>query len=241
MRTERAGGALADDQVELEVLHGGVEDFLDGRLQAVDFVDEQHVPGLEVGEDRGEVAGALDDRAGGGAEADAEFAGDDLGERGLAEAGRAVQQDMVQRFAAGAGGLDEDGEVFAGGALADEFRKRLRPERGFGGVFVAAGRGRWCGSRSHGGFLVGEIQGGWSLGQIGDGVGGRVPPGGADGQEAIFARAEVYIRAIFRGLKCTSGRFGAPGDVHLGVLGRAEVYIRAVWGAWRCTSERFGV
>ena len=82
-------GALADDQVELEVLHRGVQHFLDRRLQAVDLVDEQDVPRLQVGQNGGEVAGALDHRAGGGAEADAQLAGDDLGQRGLAEAGRA--------------------------------------------------------------------------------------------------------------------------------------------------------
>jgi hypothetical protein len=32
----------------------------------VDLVDEQHVPGFEAREDRGEVAGPLDRRAGGG-------------------------------------------------------------------------------------------------------------------------------------------------------------------------------
>ena len=80
-------------------------------------------------------------RAGGGAEADAEFAGDDLGERGLAEPGRPVQQHVVQRLAAGAGGLDEDAEVLAGGLLADEFRQGLRAEAGLGGVLGAAGGG----------------------------------------------------------------------------------------------------
>ena len=34
---------LADDEVELEILHGRVEDLLDGRVEAVDLVDEQHV------------------------------------------------------------------------------------------------------------------------------------------------------------------------------------------------------
>ncbi len=113
-------GALADDQVELEILHGGVEHFLDRRLQPVDLIDEQDIPGLEVCQDCGEVAGALDHRAGGGAEADAELAGDDLGERGLAEAGGAVQQYVVQGFVgvpfgAGAGRPDEDGEVLPRG------------------------------------------------------------------------------------------------------------------------------
>ena len=104
---------LADDQVELEVLHRRIQHFLDRGLQAVDLVDEQDIPGLEVCQDCGEVAGALDHRPGGGAEPDAQFAGDDLRQRGLAEARGAVQQHVVQRLAAAAGGLDEDGEVLA--------------------------------------------------------------------------------------------------------------------------------
>ena len=133
--------ALADDQVELEVLHRRVEHFLDRRLQAVDLVDEQDVARLQVGQDGGQVAGALDHRPGGGAEPDPQLAGDDLGQRGLAEAGRAVQQHVVQRLAAGAGGLDEDAEVFPGRSLADELRQGLRAEAGLGGVLGAAGGG----------------------------------------------------------------------------------------------------
>ena len=57
---------LVDDDVELEVLHRRVEVFLDGLLEAVDFVDEQHVALLEVGQQAGEVAGLLDGRAAGG-------------------------------------------------------------------------------------------------------------------------------------------------------------------------------
>ena len=37
---------LADDEVELEVLHRRIEDFLDRRIEPVDFVDEQHVARL---------------------------------------------------------------------------------------------------------------------------------------------------------------------------------------------------
>ena len=57
------GGALADHDVDLEVLHRRVQHFLDHRRQAVDLVDEQHVARLQVGQQRGEVAGALDHRA----------------------------------------------------------------------------------------------------------------------------------------------------------------------------------
>ena len=40
---------LADDQVELKILHRRVEDLLDRRRQAVDLVDEQQVARLQVG------------------------------------------------------------------------------------------------------------------------------------------------------------------------------------------------
>ncbi len=90
--------ALADDQIELEILHRRIQHLLDGGLQAVDLVDEQHVARLQVGQDRGQVAGALDHRAGGGAEADAQLARDDLRQRGLAQARRPVQQHVVHRL-----------------------------------------------------------------------------------------------------------------------------------------------
>ena len=58
---DRAGRrALADHDVELEVLHRRIEHLLDRAREAVDLVDEQHVAVVEVGEDRGEVAGALE-------------------------------------------------------------------------------------------------------------------------------------------------------------------------------------
>ena len=90
---------LADDQVELKILHGRIEDFLDRRLEPVDLVDEQHVALFEIGQERGEIAGFGDDRPGGGAEIHAELARDDLRQRRLAEARRTDEQDMIERFA----------------------------------------------------------------------------------------------------------------------------------------------
>ena len=92
--------SLVDDDVEFEILHRRVEIFLDGLLQAMDFVDEQHVALLEIGEQAGEVAGLLDGRAAGALEVRAHRLGEDVGEGGLAEAGRAAEQDVIERFAA---------------------------------------------------------------------------------------------------------------------------------------------
>ena len=48
--------ALADEDVELEVLHGRIEDLLHRAVQPVDLVDEEDVALLEVGEQGGQVA-----------------------------------------------------------------------------------------------------------------------------------------------------------------------------------------
>jgi len=47
---------LADDEIELEILHCRIEDLLDRRRQPVDLVDEEHVAWFEIGEERREIA-----------------------------------------------------------------------------------------------------------------------------------------------------------------------------------------
>ena len=50
--TDLAPGPWPIIDVELVVLHRRIEDLLDGRRQPVDFVDEQHLVLLQVGEHR---------------------------------------------------------------------------------------------------------------------------------------------------------------------------------------------
>jgi hypothetical protein len=64
-----------------------------------------------------------------------------LREGGLAEAGRAVQQHVVERLAPRAGRLDENSKIFPRCALANEFCQGLRAERRLCGVFLPPGRG----------------------------------------------------------------------------------------------------
>src|SRR3546814_10524653 len=64
----------SDDQVELEILHRRIEDLLHLARQSVDLVDEENVSAVEIGEDGGEVAAALDRRPLGLAALDAHLA-----------------------------------------------------------------------------------------------------------------------------------------------------------------------
>ncbi len=54
---------LADHDVELKILHRRIQHFLDDGREAVDLIDEEHIARLQVGEDRGEIAGTLEHRA----------------------------------------------------------------------------------------------------------------------------------------------------------------------------------
>ncbi len=141
--------SLADDEVELEILHRRIEHFLDRRAEAMDFVDEQHVALFEIGQQRREIAGLGDHGTGGGAKADAEFARDDLRQRGLAEARRADEQHVVERLVALARGLDEDRKVGARLLLADEFGQQLRAQRGVADIVVRRSGGDDAGGRGH--------------------------------------------------------------------------------------------
>ena len=66
----------------------------------------------------------------------AEFVGNYVGERSLAEAGRAVKKDVVERFAARFCGLNRYVEIFFDLVLADELDEPLRAELEFKGRIV---------------------------------------------------------------------------------------------------------
>ena len=97
----------------------------------MDLVDEQDVALLERGQDRGQVAGPLDRRPRGVLDVDAELAGDDRGEGRLAEAGRAVEEDVVGRLSPAPGRRQQHGQVRLDLALADVFVERPRPQGAF--------------------------------------------------------------------------------------------------------------
>ena len=77
----------------------------------MNLVDEQHVPGFQVRQHRREVSGLGDDRPRSHAEVHAKFAADDLGQRRLAKAGRAVEQQVIHGLATSPCRFDEDGKV----------------------------------------------------------------------------------------------------------------------------------
>ena len=107
----------------------------------MDLVDEQHVVRFEVGEDRGEIARPFEHRAGGVAQVHAHLAGDDVRERGLAQARRPEQEHVVQRLLPPARGLDEDRKLAADLLLPDVLGERAGAQRALEGLLLRARRG----------------------------------------------------------------------------------------------------
>src|SRR6185437_2763466 len=146
-------GPFREPDVYPVVLHGGIEELLDDGTQAMDFVNEEHVAGAHVRERANEIARLLERRARGGVNVHAHLACDELGERGLAEPGRAVEQRVIERLTARECGIDVNAEAFLELLLADEFSQPLRAQRQLDDGFIGERlRGRYFGT-GHGGNL----------------------------------------------------------------------------------------
>ena len=95
----------------------------------MDLVDEKHVAFLQIGQQRGDVAGFLDCRTGSRTQLGAHFVRDDVGERRFAESWRAGQQNMVERFATSESGFHVNAQVLLDLTLADVFLDSSRAQR----------------------------------------------------------------------------------------------------------------
>jgi len=95
----------------------------------VDLVHKQDVPLVEVCQQRRQIAGLFNGRAGGDTDVDPHLLSDDACQGRLAQSRRAVEQNMVQRFLPLPGGLNEDAQILLGLFLTDVLRQGLGPQR----------------------------------------------------------------------------------------------------------------
>ena len=118
-------GAFAHDDIDGEILHGGVEDLFDYPVQAVDLVDEEDIAGVQVGQQGGQIAGLFDGGAGCDPYIHAHLIGDNPGEGRFAQTGRAVKEGVVQRLVTLPGGFDIYGQGPLGLFLAGIIGQQL--------------------------------------------------------------------------------------------------------------------
>ena len=102
-----------DGEVDAEVFHGRIDELLDHAGEAMDLVDEQDLARFHVGQEGHQVSLLDDGRAGRDAHVGPHFVRDHVGEGGFSQAGRSVEQDVLERFAALLGGVHRDDELLA--------------------------------------------------------------------------------------------------------------------------------
>lgn len=94
----------------------------------MNFVDEEDVAFLQVGQDPRDACGLVYHRAARGFDAGAHFLGDDVGKRRLSEARRPREQDVVERLSPLKRGRHKDAEIILDLLLADKLIQTGRPE-----------------------------------------------------------------------------------------------------------------
>ena len=102
----------------------------------MNLVNEEHIVFFEVGQQRRQVLGLFKHGAAGLAQVDAQLLRNDVAERGFAQAGRAEQEHMVQRFTAFFGSTNEDFQLVAHLGLAHVVVKQLGAQGALDGFFA---------------------------------------------------------------------------------------------------------
>ena len=128
-------GALADHDIQRVILQCGVQHFFYLAGKAMDLINEQDITLLQIGQQSGKIAGLFDGRAGGNADLHAHLLRHNAGQRCLAKARRAVQQNMVHRFPALLGGTQVNAQIVFGLFLTDIIIQRFGAQADFlGGI-----------------------------------------------------------------------------------------------------------
>src|SRR5271166_6012317 len=117
-----------DDEVDLKILHRGVEKLFHDAPEPMHLVDEKDVALFERGKNSDEVLRLLERWPAGGAEVCAQLARDQTRKRRLAETRRAVKQDVLERLVAPARGIDRNAQVLDDAILPDVLVERLGPQ-----------------------------------------------------------------------------------------------------------------
>ena len=107
----------------------------------MDLVDKQNVIFIEIGQQGSKIACLFDGRTGGDADVDTHLVGNDTGQGGLTQTGRAVQQGVIQRFTPAAGGLNVNGQVALGLFLTGIIGKQLGAQSDFPRILRCKSRG----------------------------------------------------------------------------------------------------
>ena len=94
----------------------------------MDFIDKQYIALFERSEQSGQVSGFFEHRATCHADLPSQLMCNDVREGGFSQTGRAMQEDMVERFVTRTGCLDKYFQIFDDLILPGKFADLLRAQ-----------------------------------------------------------------------------------------------------------------
>ena len=129
-----SGRALVDNDIDPEVLNGGVEILFDDFGQAVNFIDEEDISLLKSSKETGEIACFFNRGTRGGANGGIHFRAQDVGESGFPESRRSTEEKVIEGLGASAGGVEKDSKAILQFRLAGEVGEARGAKRKIDGV-----------------------------------------------------------------------------------------------------------
>ena len=123
------GSALSNQQIQVVILHGRIKLFFERRNQTMDFINEEHVAFLKVGQQRRNVSRLFDRWSSSAAQFCAHLVSDDVRQRSFPQSRGPSQQDVIQRFLPAQRSLHINTQIVFGFALADVFSQPGRTQR----------------------------------------------------------------------------------------------------------------
>ena len=120
--------AFANGEIQPAVLHRRVEQLLSHAIEAMNLVDEQEFPGLQIHQQADDVPGTFEGRSTGDPAAHPQLFGQHERHGGLTETGRAVQQDVIEGFIPAQRRLNRDAENLFQLGLPDVIRQTFGPK-----------------------------------------------------------------------------------------------------------------
>jgi hypothetical protein len=115
-----SGRALVDNDIDPEVLNGGVEILFDDFGQAVNFIDEEDISLLKSSKETGEIACFFNRGTRSGANGGIHFRAQDVGESGFPKSRRSTEEKVIEGLRASAGGVEKDSKAILQLRLAGE-------------------------------------------------------------------------------------------------------------------------
>ena len=109
----------------------------------MNFIDKEDILAAQIGKNSGKVAGAFDGGARCCLDINADLSGNNMGQAGLAETGRAVEQYMVEGFTATGSRRNSYLQVFFNPVLSGKISQTSRPEAGIERRILRTGFSRY--------------------------------------------------------------------------------------------------